>query len=1626
MATPAKKTQLMQRRGSDAITRLLQKIINEAKSMQGTDERLSVAEFIRQYYAGISAEDLRQRRSADLAGAALSHLALTKSRRKGQFKIKVFNPTEAKDGWTSPHSVLQVVADDRPFLVDSLGAAINTMGHSVHLTVHPILRVQREKRGSLQRLMADDETGAGLLVESHVQIEFDRVTDAKALRALREHAERVLQDVCQATDDWRDMLEKAVSIKDGMTKSRPKGTVKADVDEACAMLDWMVNEHFTFLGYREYALRRKANKTVLVPVKDSGLGILRGTGQAVHPSEHAGLERAIRRELRTSDILVITKANSRSTVHRPAHLDYIGIKVFDKNGKVVGEKRFLGLFTSIAYSRSPREIPILRRKVQQVMEASGLSHKSHGGKALMHILEDYPRDELFQSTISDLSRISDGILSLQERQRVKLFVRRDAFRRFFSCMVFAPREKYNTQVRQRIESILLVGLDGTSVESEVKLSDSKLARLHSIVRTSPEASSRVHVKKVEQRIIEAVRTWQDDLQDALVRRLGEEEGLRLFAKYGHCFPAAFEEDMSAYEATFDVERIDQLEYNADSLKMSLYRPPAFDTDSVRFKVFRRNEPIPLSDALPMLEHLGLTVISERPYCVHVSDDEAVWVQDFEMTFALEGERDPAAVNELFQHTFANAWRGNTESDEFNRLALVARLDWRHTMLIRAYCRYLLQTGLPYSQAYMQEVVVGNPDVARALIDEFSMRFDPGVSARRRKRRQNDIADASDLALDRVASADEDRILRGFFAAMRATLRTNFYQLDESERHKPYVSFKFNPERILDLPKPLPAYEVFVYSPRMEGVHLRGGAVARGGLRWSDRREDFRTEVLGLMKAQKVKNTLIVPTGAKGGFVCKQLPDGDREGVGAEVVSCYQQFISGLLDITDNLIEGTVAPPEQVVRHDGDDTYLVVAADKGTATFSDIANALSQDYQFWLDDAFASGGSVGYDHKGMGITAKGGWEAVKRHFREIGIDCQSESFTVAGIGDMSGDVFGNGLLRSRTTRLVAAFNHLHIFLDPNPDEKASFDERQRLFDLGRSSWTDYDTSLISEGGGIFSRQDKSIPISEPVREALGLEARIKTLSPTNLIQAILKAPVDLLWNGGIGTYVKSSGETNDEAGDRANDAVRINGNELRCKIVGEGGNLGLTQLGRVEFALNDGRINTDFIDNAGGVNCSDREVNIKILLGLATRAGELTMARRNRRLAQMTDEVEQLVLRDNYLQTLALSIAQTDAAERANEHAHLIRELEKSGDLDREIEFLPSDEEIRERHTRGRGLTRPELAVLLSYSKIVLFDQLAASDVATDAHLVSELANYFPAPLRKPFREHMNNHPLAGEIVATQITNSLINRMGPTFVRRAQEETGAAAADIARAFTVAREAFDMRGIWKGIERLDNLVPAAAQYSMLAQTTRLLRRSTVWVLVRAQSKFDIANTISRFEPGIETIAAKLPQLLGEKETLRFNESVQLYVEMGVPKRLARRLAGLRSLYAALDIVDVAAELDRDVLQSAAVYYALGDELQLGWIRDQAERLKVTGRWHALARGSLRDSVDDIQRNVTRVVLRDARDKNPERIVKRWLTDNAVGVARARRVLDDIQELSATDFATLSVATSEARKLATLGGE
>ncbi|MBV8877600.1 MAG: NAD-glutamate dehydrogenase, partial [Gammaproteobacteria bacterium] len=1153
------------------------------------------------------------------------------------------------------------------------------------------------------------------------------------------------------------------------------------------LLDWMEAQHFVFLGYRHYRLERGRSEDRLVPDVHSGLGILREVRSRGGRPRVSVLRGDVRTRARGPELLILTKANSTATVHRGELLDYVGVKTFDARGRVDGEHRFLGLWTSTAYFGSPRDIPVLRRKVERVIEHFGLDPASHDGKAVLAVLETYPRDELFQAGVPDLIRIVRGVVNLYERRTVRLLVRRDPYHRFYSCLVYVPRDRYNTEVRQRIEQIALAGFGGTSVESHAQISGASHARLHVLVRTDPAVRHRPDLAVIERHIGQAALTWSDRLREVLIERRGEAAGLALAARYGRAFPIGYQEDVTPLEVLDDLQVLESLRDQSRVLQLSLHRPAGQKPQRVHLRIVRLGDPVPISDVLPMLENFGLRVISERPYELAWPEGGAAWIQDFELEHRDALSVDIARVEANFRAAFSAAWTGAIENDGFNRLVIAADLEAREIVVLRAYCRYLLQTGVPFSQASMERTLAAHALIARSLVRLFQMRFDPAHAASARgERNAATLITQIRTSLEAVTSLDEDRILRAYLTLVQATLRTNFYQTTAAGTPRGYLSFKLDPAKIPDLPLPRPKFEIFIYSPRVEGVHLRMGEVARGGIRWSDRREDFRTEVLGLMKAQNVKNTLIVPVGAKGGFVPKRLPAGTREEVQAEVIACYQTFIRGLLDLTDNIVSGRIVPPAQLVRRDVDDPYLVVAADKGTATFSDIANAISAEYGFWLGDAFASGGSAGYDHKKMGITARGGWECVKRHFREMGIDTQKTDFTVIGIGDMSGDVFGNGMLLSRHIRLVAAFDHRHIFIDPEPDAAVSFAERARLFALPRSSWDDYDRSKLSRGGGVFARSAKSIPLSAEARGLLLLDSA--SAAPNDVIRAILTLPVDLLWNGGIGTYVKATEERNAEVGDRTNDALRINGVQLLAKVVGEGGNLGLTQRGRIEYALARGRLNTDFIDNSAGVNTSDVEVNIKILLNPLLVAGKLARGERNRLLARMTSEVAALVLRNNYLQSQAISILELQGASRLPEYQHLIRALEREGVLNRALEFLPSDDELSERRKSGVGLTRPELAILLAYSKIWLNNHLLDSDVPEDPYLSAELIRYFPAPVQQRFPRAIRHHRLRREIIATATTNSLVNRMGPTFVPRVQGDTGAAPAQIARAYTAAREIF----------------------------------------------------------------------------------------------------------------------------------------------------------------------------------------------------------------------------------------------
>ncbi len=1175
------------------------------------------AEFVARYFRHVPLDELTSRTADIYAGAAASHLELARHRLPGVANVRVYNPSTEADGWSNARTIIQVVTDDMPFLVDSVTGALVNAGIDIHLIVHPQLVVSRDAAGELEHVVPRDVTGkkvsvaVGELAESWMLLSIDRESD-EARRALLERTVRdVLEDVRQSVEDWPKMRSKCLVLAAELEGSPPQGVDADETALAIRFLRWMADDHFTFLGFRDYTLRQTAEGELLAPVTGSGLGLLRSDpplGQdpvLLTPQASA--------KAHEPNILVLTKANTRSTVHRITHLDYVGVKQYDEAGQVVGERRFLGLYASTAYTESVMRVPLVAEKVQAVLERSGVAPDSHTGKDLLGVLESYPRDELIQAGIEQLYETAMSVTQLQERRRTKLFIREDDFGRFVSCLVYIPRDRYNTTVRLRMADILKDTFGGESVEFSARVSESALSRLQFVVRVPKgrrvRTLDRAEQEALEHRLVEVSRTWSDRLGDALRAARGEEDGDRLMDRFGRAFPTAYEETFSVHQGVADLSHLDRLGKGTGT-SVALYRPADAPDDVRRFKLFRV-DPLSLTDILPIFTHMGVEVVDEQPFEVVRADGTTLYVYDFGLRVpdaAIWEECPHERLRELFEGAVAAVWDGRAESDGFNRLVLAAQLTWRQVVVLRAVAKYLRQARATYSQSYLEDALVSHPAIARELVELWEARFDPqryaGSVSDERTAAEEEIAGRVVDALDDVSSLDHDRIIRAFLGVIRAGLRTNFYQPGADGEHKAYVSLKLNPKAVPDLPAPRPQFEIWVYSPRVEGVHLRFGPVARGGLRWSDRREDFRTEVLGLVKAQMVKNAVIVPTGSKGGFYPKQLPDPavDREAWLEEGKAAYRMFISGLLDITDNRVSGAAVPPEHVVRHDGDDVYLVVAADKGTATFSDIANGVAQSYGFWLDDAFASGGSAGYDHKAMGITARGAWESVKRHFREMGVDTQSQDFTVVGVGDMSGDVFGNGMLLSEHIRLVAAFDHRHVFIDPSPDAAASFAERRRLFDLPRSSWDDYDKSLISAGGGVFPRHLKSIEVTPEMAEVLGIKG-VQTMTPAELIHAILLAPVDLLWNGGIGTYVKASTEDHISIGDRANDAIRVDGKQLRAKVVGEGGNLGLSQLGRIEAAFCGVRVNTDAIDNSAGVDTSDHEVNIKVLLGEVVRQGD---------------------------------------------------------------------------------------------------------------------------------------------------------------------------------------------------------------------------------------------------------------------------------------------------------------------------------------------------------------------------------------------------------------------------------------
>ncbi len=1599
-------------------------LLTKASDLAGHGEIPNLPAFLDLYYRYVAPEDLIERTPSDILGAALSHRRLAQERPSGTARVRAFTPTDEEYSWSSGHTVVESVTDDMPFLVDSVTSALGREGLTIHAVIHPQLRVRRSLAGELLEVLVDEDGDPdGSVLESWMHVEIDRVSDEATLQRLVGILESVLGDVREAVEDWSKMREAAMRVADELAQTPPP-LADAEVAEAWELLRWLVDDHFTFLGFREYALEGEVGGEALVAQPGTGLGILRFDSTSSDSFQILPAEvRALARE---PHLLVLTKANSRSTVHRPGYLDYIGVKRFDAHGNVIGERRFLGLFTASSYSESVTRVPVLRRKVKAVMEASGFAPMSHDGKALMQILETYPRDELFQISVDELVRIALGIQHLQERRQVRLFLRRDMYGRFVSALVYLPRDRYTTKVRLDMERIIRETFGATSVDYAAHASESVLARLHYVARRDDGVSlADVDVAALEARLAQATRSWQDDFGDAVVEQLGEENGTRLLRLYGNAFPEAYKEDFSARTGVGDLKRLESLDPVSD-LGMNLYEPADAEPGEKRFKIYRSGGDISLSEILPILQRMGVEVTDERPYEIERADGRLLWLYDFGLRRPSTSPDLPVLqVKGLFQEAFAAAWYGQAESDGFNALVILAGLTWRQVNVLRAYAKYLRQTGSTFSQEYIEQTLASNTGIVAKLVQLFEARFDParedGRNGAQEHLREQILAD-----LDKVSSLDQDRIMRSVLTLITATLRTNYYQDGVDGQPHPYVSFKLDPQHITDLPLPRPKFEIWVYSPQVEGVHLRFGSVARGGLRWSDRREDFRTEVLGLVKAQAVKNAVIVPVGAKGGFVPKRLPDPSvsRDAWLAEGVSSYRTFISALLDLTDNRVDGSIVPPRDVVRHDGDDPYLVVAADKGTATFSDIANGISKEYGFWLGDAFASGGSVGYDHKAMGITARGAWESVKRHFRELDVDTQAQDFTVVGIGDMSGDVFGNGMLLSDHIRLVAAFDHRHIFLDPDPDPAVSFGERKRLFDLPRSSWADYDAGKLSEGGGVFPRTAKSIELTTQARSVLGLPAEVQHLTPHELMKTILKAPVDLFWNGGIGTYVKSLAESQAAAGDKANDAIRIDGRDLRVKVVGEGGNLGLTQLGRVEAAQNGVRLNTDAIDNSAGVDTSDHEVNIKILLDAVVRSGDLTEKQRNSLLAEMTDDVAHHVLRDNYEQNVLLGNARAQVHSMLPVHKRFIRYLESRDDLDRQLEFLPSDAEIDRRDAVGLGLVSPELSVLVAYSKMTLATELLATSLPEESYARNLIRGYFPHDIVERYDSILENHPLRREIITTVAVNDIINRGGITFVYRAQEETGATPAEIARAYAVCREVFDLPKFWRRVEALDNVVPTNSQSAIYLEARRLLDRSARWLLQNRHSLVDIDAEIAHFAL-IKQLGPEIPAMLRGSEFERLQRRASDYESMGVPADLALETAAHLDAFGLLDVVELAQTSGQDADSVAPLYFLLSDRFDVDKLLTRITMLPRDERWHALARMALRYDLYAALAGLTANVLAATpAELDPDLRVAQWEEAAAAGLARARSTLHEIAGSESFDLATLSVALRVIRTLVASG--
>ncbi|MES2203628.1 MAG: NAD-glutamate dehydrogenase [Pseudomonadota bacterium] len=1624
----------MSKKTQNTREQVIHQICKSLKERASTADFEAVTAFAQVLYDTLSLEDLQSRSIEDLGASALSLWSCINQKKVKGPDIQIYNPTFEQHGWSSKYTVIAVRQIDMPFLVDSITMEVNRLGMQAHFIINTgCLYFERDAHHKIIKMLSAKEgVEKGVLPEAVIYLEIDHQEGEKTFAELKECIAKTLHDVALAVSGWPAMVKMAqASI---VELNHASATLDAEeLNESLDFLEWLLNNNFTFLGCRDYRFSKGGKYETLDVVTGSGLGVLSEKSGSGFTKNLDSLPPRVREIMLSRQILLIAKTNTISTVHRPVYTDYIGVKQFDEKGNVIGFRLIVGLYTSAAYNSNPQHIPFLRKKIANILALSKLPKVGHSGKALINILETLPRDDLFQANEKELFDLSLGILHLKERQRTRLFVRKDAYNRYFSCLVYVPRERYDTDLRIKIQNILLKELHGVESTFTTLFTESILARIHFEIRVDATLSNEYDYADIEQKVIAAAYSWQDALKESLEAAYGETRGMQLFNKYKRAFMSGYREEYEARSAMVDIEHIEKLSAE-HQLEMSFYKLPGDSASIIHLKLYRADTPSPLSDVLPILENMGLRVIGEAPHALHfddgaLCDKRAVWINDFQMELIDGGGADVEAkelnkMHDVFQDAFPRVWFGEAENDKFNRLILTAQLSWKETALLRAYARYLKQIGFTFSQDYIADTLYHHPKLTKTLVMLFKARFNPETIAES-EQAIDELLKKMHANLDTVSSLDEDRILRRYVDLGAATLRTNYFQKTEDGKDLSYISIKLNPAKIPDMPLPKPMFEIFVYSPRVEGVHLRGAKVARGGIRWSVRREDFRTEVLGLMKAQQVKNAVIVPLGAKGGFVSKLPPiNGSRDEIMQEGIACYQLFMKGLLDITDNIVEGQIVTPSRVVCFDEPDPYLVVAADTGTSTFSDFANAISQEYGFWLGDAFASGGSAGYDHKKMGITAKGAWVSAQRHFRELSnTNIQTTDFTVVGVGDMSGDVFGNGMLLSRHICLVAAFNHMHIFLDPTPNAEKSFVERERLFNLPRSTWEDYNRSVLSPGAAIFRRTEKSLKLSPEIQTLLGIDQT--EIAPNDLIKAIFRAKVDMFWNGGIGTFVKAESETDAAAGDRTSDAIRVNANELGCKVVIEGGNLGFTQKARIEFSQKGGYINTDFIDNSAGVDCSDHEVNIKILLNQIMANGDLTLKQRDKLLAEMTNEVADLVLSNNYLQTETLSLEQYSSALTADLlHRYLIN-LEKKGRINRKIEGLPSDEEILERKASGLGFARPEIAVLMAYDKILLKEEILASDLPEDPYFFDMLAAAFPKKISQKYEKELLQHSLRRELIATQLSSCVTNAMGINFVNRLQEETGAAISFIIRAYIASQALFDLPKLWEKIRALDCVVCPKVQFSMMLKLYFLARRSTRWFLRNCSDHFDVSKIVENFCRPLKELKDKIPNLLTPEQETLLQHNVEKYRDQGVPEELAYEVSRTVFMFNVLDIMQAAQHSNVKTLDVAKVYFMLGKKLDLNWLREKMMAHKIETQWDQLARAGLLDELDYIQRVLAlNVLTHKAPNEDLEKTFDRWKQSYSALNTRWNNLIVEVLANANAGFVMYAVIMRELTELSRAG--